>query len=204
MNAHGTSGALVSGPAPKWARLPDIATADVSGRTVLVRANLDTALTDGRPVDDAAIRHFAPTVRDLVARGARVVVMTHLGDPRGEPNPLLSTRPLAVALALELGQDVIFVRECAGDIAERAIARIEPGQVAMLENLRFHPGETANDRSFAMLLSVNGDIYLNDAASLACAPCASRDAIAALMPAYAGPSLRASAATRTPHLRQEI
>lgn len=203
MNAHGTPSTAPPETVRRAGPLPDFALAAVSGKTVLVRADLDTAFLDDRPADTADIRHFAPTVRALVARGAKVVVMTHRGDPRGEPNPLLSTRPLAVALAVELGVDVTFVRACVGDIAERAIARLSPGEVAMLENLRFHRGEAENDTSFAMLLSVNGDIFVDDAGALSGAPCASRDAIAAFLPAYAGPSARAGAATSTANTSQE-
>lgn len=169
--------------------LLDIRSAEVKGRTVLIRADLNVPMLGSRITDLTRIRRFAPTVRDLVSRGAKVVVMTHLGRPAHEANPICSTRPLARALADEIGQDVIFVPDCVGSVAEHATGRLQPGEVALLENLRFHKGEEANDRSFAIRLSVNGDIYVNDAFSCAHRAHASTAAIASLMPSFAGPSL---------------
>ncbi len=172
-------------------RLPDIAYAEVAGHTVLIRADLNVPLHNGRVTDTTRIDRFAPTVAGLAARGAKVVVMTHLGRPKGEPNPVFSTRPVAEALARSMGRSVVFVPDCVGAVAEDAAHHQAPGTVHLLENLRFHKGEEENSRSFALRLSVNGDIYVNDAFSCAHRAHASTDAITRLMPAYAGPSLLA-------------
>ncbi|KSV66796.1 hypothetical protein N182_34830 [Sinorhizobium sp. GL2] len=169
--------------------LPDIRTVDVRGRTVLVRADLNVPLKDGRVSDDTRIRRFAPTVRDLLDRGASVVVMTHLGRPDGAFNPIHSVAPVAEALARAVDHEVVFVPECVGGVAEQAATHLQQGRVLLLENLRFHRGEEANNRNFAVRLSVHGDIYVNDAFSCAHRAHASTHAIAELMPAFAGPSL---------------
>lgn len=166
--------------------LPDIRDADVAGRTVLVRADLNVPVKDGQVSDATRIERVAPTVKDLLARGAMVVVMTHLGRPKGEANPVYSVRPAAGALARDLGREVAFVPECVGPIAEHAVAQHSQSKVLLLENLRFHRGEEENNRNFALRLSVNGDLYVNDAFSCAHRAHASTHAIAQVMPAYAG------------------
>ncbi|MHB1110223.1 MAG: phosphoglycerate kinase, partial [Devosia sp.] len=118
-------------------------------------------------------------------------VMSHLGRPDGVANPVLSLAPVARALAAELGRDVRFINDCVGEVAERVTRSLPPGTVAMLENLRFHAGEEEDDRSLALMLSVNGDLYVNDAFSCSHRAHASTHAIVPLMPAYAGPSLLA-------------
>jgi phosphoglycerate kinase len=167
----------------------DIRSVDVRGKTVLVRADLNVPMKDGKITDATRIERFAPTVRDLADRGAAVVVMTHLGRPTGEPNPLFSTRPVAEALETELGRPVGFAADCVGPVAESATANMAPGTVTVLENLRFHSGETENRHCFAVRLSVNGDLYVNDAFSCSHRAHASTSAIAEILPAYAGPSL---------------
>jgi len=167
--------------------LVDIGTIDVAGRRVLIRADLNVPLKNGKVADTTRIDRFAPTVSELVERGARVVVMTHLGRPGGEANPIYSTRPVADALARAVGREVVFVPDCVGSIAEQAAHTGD--RIQLLENLRFHKGEEENSRGFALRLSVNGDIYVNDAFSCAHRAHASTHAIAQLMPAYAGPSL---------------
>lgn len=170
--------------------LLDFREAEVSGRTVLVRADLNVAPVGGRTADRAQIARLAGTVAALRSRGATVVVMGHLGQPNGIANPVLSLAPVAAALADELGCEVIFVPDCVGAVAEATTRSLPQGAVAMLENLRFHAAEQAGDRSFAMLLSVHGDTYVNDAflPDYYGAP-ASIGAITELMPSYAGPAL---------------
>jgi phosphoglycerate kinase len=170
-------------------RLPDIRDADVAGKTVLVRADINVPMAHGAVTDRARIVRFAPTVVDLVARGASVVIMSHLGRPEGVANPVLSLAPLVPALSEEIGLPVRFVNECVGDAAERVTRSMPEGSVVLLENLRFHPGEEAGDRSFALLLSVLGDIYVNDAFSCSHRAHASTATIVPIMPSYAGPSL---------------
>ncbi|EFO29853.1 phosphoglycerate kinase [Roseibium sp. TrichSKD4] len=174
--------------------LRSIDSADVRGKTVLIRADLNVPMQDGAITDATRISHFAPTVSGLVNRGAAVVIATHLGRPKGEPNPCLSTRPIAQALEEALGRPVVFAKDCVGEPAESATADLQPGRVVVLENLRFHAGEMENSRNFAMRLSVNGDIYVNDAFSCAHRAHASTHAITDLMPSYAGPSLLAEVA----------
>lgn len=169
--------------------LRDIRSVDVRGKTVLVRADLNVPMKDGKVTDATRIERFAPTVRDLADRGAAVVIMTHLGRPTGEPNPLFSTRPVAETLEKVLGRPVAFAADCVGPVAESATANMAPGAVTVLENLRFHPGETENRHCFAVRLSVNGDIFVNDAFSCSHRAHASTSAITRILPAYAGPSL---------------
>lgn len=174
--------------------VPDIGLADVADRTVLVRADLNVPMRGGDITDATRVARFAPAVAALVDRGARVVVMTHLGRPTGECNPVFSTRPVASALSAAVGRDVHFVPDCVGTGAERAVGTLPPKGIALLENLRFHSGETNNSRAFARRLSVLGDIYVNDAFSCSHRAHASTHAIAELMPAFAGPSLLAELA----------
>ena len=169
--------------------LPDIREAAIRGKTVLVRADLNVPMQNGRVTDATRIIRFAPTVSALLERGASVVVMSHLGRPEGVANPTLSLAPVAEALAAELGREVRFVPDCVGAVAEQVSRSLPPGAVALLENLRFHTGEENDDRSFALMLSVNGDLYVNDAFSCSHRAHASTHAIVPLMPSFAGPSL---------------
>lgn len=169
--------------------LPDIGQADVAGKQVIIRADLNVPMKNGMVADATRIARFSPTVAALAARGARVVIMTHLGRPAGQRNPVFSTRPLAEVLSMHLDRPVRFAPDCVGGAAEIVSGDLKPGEVALLENLRFHAGEELNDRSFALRLSAHGDLYVNDAFSCAHRAHASTHALAALMPAYAGPSL---------------
>lgn len=180
-----------------------IKTVYVADKLVLVRADLNVPLDGGVVGDTTRIDRFVPTIRRLVERGARVVIMSHLGRPDGEANPVYSLAPIAKILSDKLARPVKFVGDCVGAAAESAVHELQNGDVALLENLRFHKGEISNDMAFATKLSVLGDIYVNDAFSTAHRAHASTDAIATLLPAYAGPSLMAeiealSAALATP------
>jgi phosphoglycerate kinase len=130
---------------------------------VLVRADLNVPLEQGRVADDARIRASLPTLRHLLSGGARVIVVSHLGRPDGTPTPSLSLRPVAARLAGLLGVGVAFADDCVGEVAEQAIAELGPGDLLLLENLRFHPGEEANDPDFARALAALADVYVNDA-----------------------------------------
>ena len=174
-------------------KLPDIRDADIAGKTVLLRADLNVALRSGT-ADATRIVRCAETIKALVERGARVVVIAHLGHPKGIANPVLSIAPIARLLSVELGREVQFVADCIGAVAERTTRSLPDGGVAMLENLRFHAGEEHNDRTFALMLSVNGDIYVDDAPACSVRRHASIDAIVPLMPAFAGPQLSAAVA----------
>ncbi len=166
-----------------------IADADVKDKTVLVRADLNVPMEDGRVTDATRIERFAPTVTDLVERGAKVVILSHFGRPKGQRDKKFSLAPVAEALGGVLGREVKFASDCVGEVAEKAVWALKPGEVLMLENLRFHAGETENDENFARRLSVLGDIYVNDAFSVSHRAHASTYGITKFLPSYAGLSL---------------
>lgn len=176
-------------------KLPDFRDAPLDGKAVLLRADLNVPFEGGTIADTGRITRCAITVAQLLARDTRVVIMAHLDRPRGVANPVLSMAPVAAALSDALNISVRFVPDSVGATAERWTRSLPERQVALLENLRFHAEEEADDRAFAMMLSVHGDIYVNDAPSSSIRRHASIHAIAGLMPAYAGPQLLAHAAT---------
>lgn len=157
------------------------------GRRVLVRVDFNVPLRpDGSIRDDARMRAALPTLRELLRAGAAVIVATHLGRPKGKEVAALSTRPLAAHLQELLGRRVGWWPECVGEGAEAAAAALPAGGVLMLENLRFHPEEEANDPAFASQLAELADIYVNDAFGTAHRAHASTEGVAHLLPAYAG------------------
>ena len=159
---------------------------DVAGRRVLVRVDLNVPLEDGRVADATRIERAAPTIRELAERGAKVVVLSHFDRPGGRVVPGMSLAPLAESLAAAIGRPVAFAADCTGAAAAAVVGGLEPGGVALLENLRFHPGEEANDPHFAAELAVLGEFYVNDAFSVAHRAHASTEAITHHLPAYAG------------------
>lgn len=167
---------------------------DVRGRRVLVREDLNVPLRDGRIGDDTRIRAAVPTIRDLAERGARVVVTSHLGRPKGKVNPEFSLRPVAARLSELLGRPVVFAGDSAGPEAERVVAALGPGEVALLENVRFEAGEEANDPAYAAALAGHGDIYVNDAFGSSHRAHASVVGVADHLPAYAGGLMEAELA----------
>ncbi len=134
-----------------------------SGRRVLVRCDLNVPLKDGGVADDTRIRASVPTLRYLLDAGACVVVMSHLGRPQGQVVPEMSLAPVADVLSDALGRAVSMAPDCVGDAAAALSASLGDGEVVLLENLRFHAGETANDPAFAARLAAHGDLYVNDA-----------------------------------------
>jgi phosphoglycerate kinase len=177
---------------------------DVRNKTVLLRADLNVPVKDGVVTDATRIERLAPTIEALIARGAKVVVMSHFGRPKDGPDPALSLRPLTAPLKKAIsGRDVAFATDCIGEEARRVVAALRPGQVALLENLRFHKGEEANSPEFARALAELGDLYVDDAFSAAHRAHASIAALAHLLPAAAGKLMEAelsalSAALETP------
>jgi phosphoglycerate kinase len=147
------------------ARLDDLLAeaGGVRGARVFVRADLNVPLRDGAVADDTRIRASLPTLRKLCAAGARVIVASHLGRPKGERKPSLSLQPVAERLADGLGIPVAFAEDCVGTPAADAVAALREGQLLLLENLRFHAGETQNDPAFASQLAELADVYVNDA-----------------------------------------
>jgi len=168
-------------------QLKSIADADVSGKRVIVRADLNVPVADGIVTDATRLERLLAGLKDLSARGARVIVISHFGRPKDGPDPALSLAPVASRLSELLGREVIFMPECIGPDVEKSVAALAPGDIAVLENLRFHKGEEKNDKAFAAALARLGDIYVNDAFSAAHRAHASTEGLAHLLPAYAGP-----------------
>ena len=140
---------------PKFRTLDDIA---VRGKRVLLRADLNVPIKNGVVTDTTRIERLAPTIDALLGRGAKVIVISHFGRPKGKRDPALSLRPLIAPLSRAIGdRDVIFAEDCVGDEAKRVISALRPGQVALLENLRFHKEEEANSPDFARALAELGD-----------------------------------------------
>ncbi|WP_420811072.1 phosphoglycerate kinase [Donghicola mangrovi] len=170
--------------------LPSIMDIDVKGRRVLVRADLNVPVEDGVVTDATRIERFAVGMRTLLERGARLVILTHFGRPKAnELNPAYSVDKLRPALSQALGGAVRFSDVCVGDSAVILSRALKDGEVLLCENLRYNPGETANDPAFAAALAQLGDVYVNDAFSCAHRAHASTYALAGLMPAFAGPLL---------------
>jgi phosphoglycerate kinase len=156
------------------------------GKRVLVRVDFNVPIKDGVIVDDRRIRAALPTLRALRQRGARVIVVTHLGRPKGTPNPQLSTAPLAARLAELLGTPVRHIPGVVGPQVERELHRLQDGDVAMLENVRFEPGEEKNDENFVEHLAALADLYVNDAFGTAHRAHASTEGIAHHLSAVSG------------------
>ncbi len=165
--------------------------AHVEGKRVLVRADLNVPMKDGRVSDATRIERLAPTLKDLIAKKAKVVVLSHFDRPKGKRVPEMSLKPIAAVLAQVIGADVAFADDCIGDEAKRIVDGLQPGGVALLENLRYHKGEEANDEGFIKDLAALGDIYVNDAFSAAHRAHASTEGLAHVLPAYAGRQMQA-------------
>jgi len=159
---------------------------DFSGKRVLVRCDLNTPMQDGKVSDATRIERSLPTLRELMEKGAKIIVMSHFGRPKGKVVPEMSLAPIADALSQHLGRDVGFSPDCIGDDARQIVAKMEAGQILLLENVRFHDGEENNDENFARQLAMLGDIYVNDAFSAAHRAHASTEALARMLPAAAG------------------
>lgn len=165
---------------------------DVAGKRVLVREDLNVPMVrtteESTPkiLDYARVDAAVPTLRWLHAHGARTIVLSHLGRPNGKPDPLLSLRPIAPALADRLDVAVRFADDCVGDVARQAVAQLRDGDVLLLENVRFHPEEERNDPDFCKELASLGDYYVNDAFATAHRAHASTEGVAHLLPNAAG------------------
>lgn len=164
---------------------------DVAGKRVLVRLDLNVPMADGKVTDLTRIERSIPTVRELAEKGAKVVVLSHFGRPKGERNAAMSLAPIAKAFAQVLAQPVAFADDCIGDAATKVVNGLSDGGVALLENLRFHPGEEKNDFAFVKSLAALGDIYVNDAFSAAHRSHASTEGLAHSLPAAAGRLMQA-------------
>jgi phosphoglycerate kinase len=165
--------------------------ADVAGKRVLVRADLNVPMKEGRVTDATRIERLAPTLKDLIAKKAKVVVLSHFDRPKGKRVPEMSLKPIVPVLAKAIGAPVSFADDCIGADAKKVVDSLAPGGVALLENLRYHNGEEANDAAFIKDLAALGDIYVNDAFSAAHRAHASTEGLAHVLPAYAGRQMQA-------------
>ena len=166
-----------------WKTLDDM---DLKGKVVLTRVDINVPVENGIVTDTTRIDKIAPTVKDILAKGGKPVLLAHFGRPKGKPVPEMSLRVTLPALEAALGRRVIFAEDCIGAPAKQAVAAMQPGDVVLLENTRFHPGEEKNDPSLAAALAALGHAYVNDAFSAAHRAHASTEGIARLLPSAAG------------------
>ena len=164
---------------------------DPKGKRILLRLDLNVPMEDGKVTDATRIERVLPTIRELASKGGKVVVLAHFGRPKGKPDPRESLKPVARALESALGKPVRFAPDCVGEGAASAVASLRDGDVLLLENTRFHPGEEKNDPTFAKALAANGDAFVNDAFSAAHRAHASTEGLANLLPACAGRAMQA-------------
>jgi phosphoglycerate kinase len=164
---------------------------DVKGKRVLVRADLNVPVQDGRVTDDTRIVRQAPTIKELSEKGAKVIILSHFDRPKGKVVPSMSLKVLVEPLENALDMKVGFAEDCIGPKAQAAVAALKDGDVLLLENTRFHKGEEANDDAMARELAALGDIFVNDAFSAAHRAHASTDGVARLLPNAAGRSMQA-------------
>ena len=165
--------------------------AKVAGQRVLLRLDLNVPVHDGHVSDTTRIERALPTVRELIAKGARTIILSHFGRPKNGPDTENSLRPLVAALSADLGKPVAFASDCIGEEAAAAVAALKDGDVLLLENTRFHKGEEKNDPAFVAELAKLGDLYVNDAFSAAHRAHASTEGLAHKLPAFAGRNMQA-------------
>jgi phosphoglycerate kinase len=158
----------------------------VKNEVVLVRVDFNVPMEDGQVTDTTRLERSLPTLRDLAKAGARVVMLSHFGRPKGKPDPQYSLRPVAAAFSAIWGQSVAFAEDCVGPVARAAVDKLQPEQLLLLENTRFHPEDEANDPAFAKELASLGKFFVNDAFSVAHRAHASTTGIAQLLPSAAG------------------
>ncbi len=159
---------------------------DLTGQRALVRVDLNLPMADGRATDLTRARAVAPTILELSDRGAKVLLLAHFGRPKGERHSTLSLSEVLGAVEGVLDKEIMFIPEVAGPVAAQAIDILGPGDIGLMENTRFWPGEEKNDPEFARAIAANGDIYVNDAFSSAHRAHATTEGLAHLLPAYAG------------------
>jgi phosphoglycerate kinase len=164
--------------------------AELKGRKALVRVDFNVPMHDGEITDDTRLRAALPTIEKLRAGGAEVILLSHFDRPKGKRVPSMSLKPVVGPLSKLIGAPVAFADDCVGEAAKAAVDALKPGDVLLLENLRYHAGEEANDPAFAKQLAELGDLYVNDAFSAAHRAHASTEGLAHLLPAYAGESMR--------------
>jgi len=164
---------------------------DVNGKVALVRVDLNLPMQDGAVTDDTRVRAAAPTILELAAKGAKVLLLAHFGRPKGERVSTMSLSMVIDCLERVLGKEVMFVPEIAGPVVAQSVGILRPGDIAVLENTRFWKGEEKNDPELVKAIAENGDFYVNDAFSAAHRAHASTEGLAHVLPAYAGRSMQA-------------
>ncbi len=164
---------------------------DLSGKRVLVRVDLNLPMKDGRASDLTRVKAVAPTILELADRGAKVLLLAHFGRPKGERHSTMSLSMVQGDVERVTGREIMFISEVAGPVVEQSIDILGDGNIGILENTRFWPGEEANDPEFAKSIAANADIYVNDAFSAAHRAHASTEGLARLLPAYAGRAMEA-------------
>jgi phosphoglycerate kinase len=164
--------------------------ADVKGKRVLLRVDLNVPMENGRVTDATRIERVAPTVTEIADRGGKVILLAHFGRPKG-PDPKESLKPIAAAVAHVVKRDVAFAEDCIGEKAQAAVAAMKSGDILLLENTRFHKGEEKNDPAFVAELAKLGDLWVNDAFSAAHRAHASTEGLGHKLPAYAGRTMQA-------------
>jgi phosphoglycerate kinase len=164
---------------------------DIAGKRALVRVDLNVPMADGRVTDDTRLRALLPTVLELADKGAKVLLLAHFGRPKGAKHSEMSVSMVLDALETVLGREVMFVPEIAGEVVSQSVGILGNGDIALLENTRFWPGEEANDPELARAVAANGDFYVNDAFSAAHRAHMSTEGLAHILPAYAGRSMEA-------------
>ncbi|KMS58118.1 MULTISPECIES: phosphoglycerate kinase [Sphingobium] len=162
---------------------------DITGKAVLVREDLNVPMQDGSVSDDTRLRAAMPTVLELADRGAKVLILAHFGRPKGQKNPEFSLSKITRPLSQVLGREVQFIPDCQGEAAVDGIAVMRPGDIAILENTRFHAGEEKNDPALIEAMAAIADLYVNDAFSAAHRAHASTEGLAHKLPAFAGRSM---------------
>jgi len=164
--------------------------ADLAGKRVLVRVDLNVPMEDGKVSDLTRLERIVPTLTDIADRGGKVIILAHFGRPKGV-DPTQSLKAVVPALADVLKRPVAFAADCIGEVAEKAVAAIKPGEILVLENTRFHKGEEKNEPDFVKALAANGDIFVADAFSAAHRAHASTEGLGHVLPAYAGRTMQA-------------
>lgn len=177
---------------------------DVQGKRVLVRVDYNVPMERGKIISDYRLEQSLPTIQTLLDKGASVVICSHLGRPEGKPIAKYSLKPVAARLCELLDRDVNFVDDCVGDKVREAVEALQPGQVLLLENLRFHKGEEANDDAFAAELAKNGEIFVQDGFGAAHRKHASTDAITRHLPSVAGLLLEKEVTTITRVMKNPV
>ncbi len=172
------------------APFPTLDDAQLAGKRVLIRVDLNVPMEAGKVADGTRMDRILPNLREIAGKGAKVIILSHLGRPKGTPDPQYSLKPVAPELAARLGKPVAFAPDCIGQVAKDAVASMKDGDYLLLENTRFHPGEQKNSSDFTAALAELGDVYVNDAFSTAHRAHASTEGLAHKLPSFAGRSMQ--------------